>query len=582
MTAEDPSGIGESKVERELRAEGLGQDGWRRLHPLSPLLRGGLFVLVLFGIVVANLRDRIIGLFVSDEFTEGSQDIGDLLGYLAAQGLLLLFFVLLAATILLTVFFSWLAWRFRSFRITAEAVEERSGILFRQHRRAPLERIQSVNLQRPLLARVLGLTEISVQTAGTGGKVSLRYLSHAHAKEVREQILRVRAIVREDARQGSAEGAGSAEGGPLGEPRPGAAAPIFPNAKPGSIPAALDRRAVDFVDFDIDVEAEQTGSLVRVPVGRLLGSIVLSWDLLIPLTIVVAGLVVGVVWHPGAFAIVVPGGIAMIGIGFGQFNRGFGFTLSRSADGIRVGAGLTATNTETIPLRRIHAIEARQPLGWRPFGWWRVRITTAGHSVSQGGQNRMQNFVLPVGLEADVLRVFETLQFATAEAAHDDPAEATDGDAAEAAHSTAALRDALLGSGRGYQGAGPRSAWVLWFGRARAGIVFDRAAEQPPAAQAVAGPVPESLRIRRGALTRSLSIMPIVRAQSVQLRRPMVHRMLGLASIQAHTVLGPIRMEMRGLELQRARDIFDTLAETVVLVQSSDSGPDPEADEHGR
>ena len=57
----------------------------------------------------------------------------------------------------------------------------------------------------------------------------------------------------------------------------------------------------------------------------------------------------------------------------------------------------------------MHAVEARQPIGWRPFGWWKVRITTAGHSAAEGGQNKMQNTVLPVGNIEDVLRVFETL-----------------------------------------------------------------------------------------------------------------------------------------------------------------------------
>ena len=33
-------------------------EGWRRLHPLSPLLRGGIFFIVLVGIVIANFRDR--------------------------------------------------------------------------------------------------------------------------------------------------------------------------------------------------------------------------------------------------------------------------------------------------------------------------------------------------------------------------------------------------------------------------------------------------------------------------------------------------------------------------------------------
>jgi len=533
-------------------------DGWRRLHPLSPIIRGGLFVVVLFGIAIANLRDRLIGLFVSDDFTDETQDVGDLVTYLAAQGLLLLFVLILFVAVALIIFFSWLAWRFRTFRVTSEAVEERSGIISRQHRRAPLERIQSVNLQRPLLARMLGLTEVDVQTAGQGGKVALRYLSHAHAKELREQILRVRAMTQEAAQ--AADGAAPPEIGEtaigteaaVGAPAAAEPSPIFPNAKPGSLQASLDRRASDFVDFDIDAVARETGSVVRVPVGRLLGSIALGWGIIIPLLFAVASLVLGIMWHPGALTVFIPMAITFFTVGFSQFNKGFGFTLSRSGDRIRVGSGLTATNTETVPLRRIHAIEARQPLGWRPFGWWRISITTAGHSVSQGGQNRLQNVVLPVGFTRDVARVFETLGFS-------DPSSGE-----------ATLLDALIGPGTGYTTSGPRSGWVLWFGRKRAGIRIESGNAEDGASRADAGML-ESLRIRRGVMTRSLSVMPIVRAQSVQLRRPLVHRMLGLASVQAHTVMGPVNLQMRGLALDQARTVFAELAAEVVRVQAAEA-----------
>ena len=33
---------------------------WHRLHPLTPLLRGGLFLVVVIGIIIANLRDRLV------------------------------------------------------------------------------------------------------------------------------------------------------------------------------------------------------------------------------------------------------------------------------------------------------------------------------------------------------------------------------------------------------------------------------------------------------------------------------------------------------------------------------------------
>src|SRR5690606_22606476 len=138
-------------------------------------------------------------------------------------------------------------------------------------------------------------------------------------------------------------------------------------------------------------------------------SILLSSELLIMVAIIIA-IVASSIWaSPFALAGLLPVVLIMIGVLIGQFNKGFHFVLSRSDDGVRVGAGLTSTTTESIPFGRVHAVEALQPLGWRPFGWWKMRITTAGHSAAQGAQNRMQNTVLPVGEIDDVVRVFETL-----------------------------------------------------------------------------------------------------------------------------------------------------------------------------
>lgn len=550
---------------------------WRRLHPLSPLLRGGLFLLVVVGIIIANLRDRIFELFLDERFVDAmGPNEGDLIEYLAGQRLLVWGLVAVAVVILVIIAVSWLSWRFSTFRITPEAVESRRGVLFRQHRRAPLERIQSVNLQRSLLARLLGLTQVDVQTAGQGGKVALQYLGHREAKEVREQILLA-------ARASKMGGAQPPQLSPaamrIGEGSPSQLA-VDPMGQVYTVaPGALDGRLRDIADFDINPSAREAGALIRVPVGRLLASLLLGTEMISVVVIVVAIAVTSIWATPVALAGLVPVGLVMVSMLISQFNKGFNFVLSRADDGVRIGAGLTATSTETIPSGRVHAVEARQPIGWRLFGWWKVRITTAGHSAAEGGQNKMQNTVLPVGDIEDVLRVFETLlpveagaavePGAVADLSHLETAPASnfigaDHGAADAAaeRRRTALRDALVGEGNGYVRAGSRAAALLWFGVRRAGLRIEDAAE-PHA----------SLRVRRGWLTRSLAVMPIVRAQSIQLSRPFAHRLLGLASIQAHTVLGPVRMQMRGIDLARARQTFDDLAETVVRVQGHDAAP---------
>lgn len=523
-------------------------EGWRRLHPFSPVLRGGLFFLVLVGIVIANFRDRLVQLFMASEGADYGQpgDIIDLYEFLVKTGWLLAALGGLVAIIMLVVLFSWIGWRFHTYRITSEAVESRKGVVFRQHRRAPLDRVQSVNLQRSLLARVFGLTKIDVLTGGQGGKVELSYIGHRDAKTVREQILRLAAARRD---------------GHTVDQTPdlitGAVAVSYDGTAYSAPTGALTERAQDFVDFDVDPEAAANHSLVRVPVGRLFGSIALSWEVFTIVVLLVIAATGGTIFAVlglaqqdsagtgigvSALFTVIPLILVFISVVFSMFNKGFNFTLSRGRDSVRIGSGLTSTTTDSIPFGRIHAIEARQPLMWRPFGWWKVRVTVAGHSVAEGGQNGTQNVVLPVGARADVVRVIETLVPGTA----------------------TGIDEGLTGDGAGYLGAGHRAGWLLWFGRRRAGIRIDIPEHQSSSDEA-------TLRIRRGFLTRSLSIMPIVRAQSVQLSRPMVHYWLGLAAINAHTVLGPVRMAVRGLDHARAVRFFEELTETMLSVQLAES-----------
>lgn len=471
-------------------------EGWRRLHPISPLLRGGLVLLVLIGVFIANFRDLFVRMFVAASTHEPVEDdeFTAILGMLSNGQTLLI--VLGGVVLLLVVIIgvSWVAWRFHTYRVSGEAVESRSGVLFRQHRRAPLDRVQSVNLQRPLLARLLGLTKIEVLTGGQGGKVELAYLGHRDAKAVRERILQL----------ASARRSGTSVDAAPGVVAP-AAAVSYDGTRYAQPADSLTERVQDFADFDVDPEAAEAQALVRVPLGRLLGSILLSWEAVITLILLLVAIFWGLISSAigavtGNSGFLAAGGVSLltviplilvtVGMMFAQFNKGFNFTLSRGRESVRVGSGLTSTVTDSIPFGRIHAIEARQPLFWRPFGWWRVRVTLAGHSVSEAGQSVTQNVVLPVGRHDDVVRVIETLV----------PGAAT------------GITEGLTGAGEDYVGAGPRSGWLLWFGKRRAGVRIDVPTD-PAALTDV------TLRIRRGALTRSFAIMPIVRAQSVQLSR---------------------------------------------------------------
>ena len=141
-------------------------DGWSRLHPLTPLLRGGRFVLVLLAVV-------------------GQQGLRSA-GPEAVAGVL-------AVGVPLSVAFGWLAWRAMRYRLTDTELQVESGVLTTRSRRVPLARLQSVDVVRPLFARFLGLAELRMEVVGggAGAEAPLSYLSEDDAEALRVRLLQL-------------------------------------------------------------------------------------------------------------------------------------------------------------------------------------------------------------------------------------------------------------------------------------------------------------------------------------------------------------------------------------------------------
>jgi putative membrane protein len=141
-------------------------DGWSRLHPLTPLLRGGRFVLVLLAVA-------------------GQQGLRSA-GPEAVAGVLVV-------GVPLAVAFGWLAWRAMRYRLTPTELQVESGVLTTRSRRVPLARLQSVDVVRPLFARFLGLAELRMEVVGggAGAEAPLSYLSEDDAEALRVRLLQL-------------------------------------------------------------------------------------------------------------------------------------------------------------------------------------------------------------------------------------------------------------------------------------------------------------------------------------------------------------------------------------------------------
>ena len=491
---------------------------WHRLHPLTPLLRGGLTVLVIIGVLIANLRERLIELFfpVFGDLSPGELP-PDPVDFLFANNLLLIAGgVTVVVLIVLFVLFR-LSWRFHLLRIGDDDVEVRSGVLFRTHRRAPLDRVQGVNLTRPMIARLLGLAKLEVVGAGLDANVKLEYLSGKDAEAIRGDILRL------------------ASGRRLAEARAqaGTRAPLARQAAT-AVGSGL-QNLVDGEDFS-DTEPE---SIVRIPLGRLVASRVLSGS-----TLVLVALVVGIVVAASVSTLWLLFTVVPMFLAFGAYYlrsiaRGLRYSIAPTADGVRVTFGLFTTVSEIVPPGRVHAIEVRQPLMWRPFGWWTVSVNRLSGRSSTDTSTDQFAAVLPIGTRGDVERVLRILAPGL-----------SGGDW------TLVFRNGILGpvDDDPYVTTPARARWLRPLSWRRNGVLL----------------TDDALLMRRGWVWRTLSILPLARLQSVGLHQGPLARAFGAATVTGHVIAGSVQTSVGALDRDDALRVFEGTARAGVAAAASD------------
>ena len=299
-----------------------------------------------------NLRQAVVPI-IAAYFGVQSADLGVGLGLLGA--LMVLMIVGLVSSIV------W--WR-TTYTTGADDIRVESGLLSRQARSVPYERIQDVSVEQPLLARLLGLVQLRFET-GAGGKddLSLAYVNEAEGE-------RLRNLVRERREEGAERSPEGAEGGratveeeqdePIFAMSPSRIALFgvfeFSLVVFGVLAAGLQQ--LDFLlPFDI-WEPGEWRERFGGPVGWLIGSGVQA-------QIVAAAL--GLV------------SVALVGIATGlarTFAREYGFTLSRGERGFRRRRGLFTRTDVVMPVHRVQA--GIVTTGWlrRLWGWHGLKFVS--------------------------------------------------------------------------------------------------------------------------------------------------------------------------------------------------------------
>ena len=485
-------------------------------------------------------------------------------------------------------------WWFTRYSLDDLAIHRRSGFLFKKNRTIRLESVQSVDISRPLVARLLGLSELRFEVAdGSSEALHIKYVSARKAEVLRRtamasiNLLRSEATGRPvdvlpDSMQISAERMPDANqlhqpfeasyeasyGAPLQDgaqqPAPEQSAP----QRPGTQQPAVSRRgARGRMPMPVAADPSQP-PIFRISNVRLIASIMLEhlvW--LVPAVALMVGAAVIAAIMDGEspfliFMAMLPGMFApMVGYVVALWTRFDGaanFKITPSGQGgVTLRYGFTGTHTQNVMVERIQALAVEQSILWRAFGWYRIKMTIAGIGIEKNDNQKVvtRNVALPVGNKQETLMVLRLLLPALDEAQAQVLLDTADGSlksqkpqvpAMIVTPSSARWMDLLTWKRNGVTTVGYTA------GSVQASTRIDSDAARSSVGEHTQG---DLLLIRGGYFIRTLSIVPVSRVLSVSRGQGPLQRAFGCASVHFGTVPGPVRTLMMHLPPRVCEDL---------------------------
>ena len=495
-----------------------------------------------------------------------------------------------------------LDWWFTRYSLDDLAIHRRSGFLFKKNRTIRLESVQSVDISRPLVARLLGLSELRFEVAdGSSEALHIKYVSARKAEVLRRtamasiNLLRSEAAGRPvdvlpDSMQISAERMPDADQlhqpfeasyeASYGAPAQDGAQPANQQATPQQggysqpapeqgiqQPGASRRGARGRMPMPVAADLSQP-PIFRISNVRLIASIMLEhlvW--LVPAVALMVGAAVIAAIMDGEspfliFMAMLPGMFApMVGYVVALWTRFDGaanFKITPSGQGgVTLRYGFTGTHTQNVMVERIQALAVEQSILWRVFGWYRIKMTIAGIGVEQNDNQKLvtRNVALPVGNRQETLMVLRLLLPALDEAQAQVLLDTADGSlksqqpqvpAMIVTPSSARWMDLLTWKRNGVTTVGYTA------GSVQASTRIDSDAARSSVGEHTRG---DLLLIRGGYFIRTLSIVPVNRVLSVSWGQGPLQRAFGCASVHFGTVPGPVRTLMMHLPPRVCEDL---------------------------
>jgi putative membrane protein len=430
---------------------------------------------------------------------------------------LLLFVGLLAVRVFFLRFFLW--W------VAPDSLVIRKGALFRSQRVLPRARIQAVDLEQGPLSRLLGLTEVRVEVLG-GGETEGRL--PGIPPELGER-LRTVLLYGEREEDLLASGQGAAPRSP----------PRVALTEDQILVAGLTENRLGVGIGVVALLSEVARQLVMngqlAILERMLGFL-----LLLP-------------WLPLLV------GIALITLAFSvamsfifSIQAFWDFTLRWEGDELEVDRGLLSRHRDTVPLSRIQAVQVVENPIRRLFGLAAVRVLVGGRAAAGGGAT--SNILLPAGRRADAFALAqEVVGWAPRGTGPPSLAPMPSG-----ARQRRWFRGVLLAVAVGIVGGALATRGAEDWGEAVGlgltlgllalplGVLLGEAAWRGLGWARLGD---QHLAFREGILTRTTTLVPFVRVQSVEVTSNPFQRRRGLATLILPIARPAMGADPRGLDL---------------------------------
>ena len=336
-------------------------ESWQRLHGAA----------LLFG-MIKIIRGSIVSIFFLVFWARNSGFVSHIvIGFLA---LLILGLPILAEIL-----------RFISFRYSLEAgnIIIREGVLSRKIRRIPVKRIHNLNTSQGVLARLLKVVRLDIETAGgSGTEGSLVAVSLDEAD-------RIQAYVREEKAQ--------------------ARMVVDPDYDTEGMSAedAPSRHIYSISIRDILIAGATTYRM-----GIIFVALYAAWDYseeFLKDTQIFGWIEQGIhqfeeLRQSGGFNFLLIGGAVILGLMFvawilsigSALIRWYRFTLKQTEEDLNIRAGLFTLRNYTIPLGKIQALRCTTSLFRRPFGLMQINVTSAGHVGIQEKEKSESDLLVPI------------------------------------------------------------------------------------------------------------------------------------------------------------------------------------------